>query len=65
MKSRMQARSMLSKRMKDLLDRVTTPIYGEGRDDSLLKVIDGRPPAEYKKQRKMDEINSVKGQYDA
>jgi hypothetical protein len=51
--------------MKDLLDRVTTPIYGEGRDDSLLKVIDGRPPAEYKKQRKMDEINSVKGQYDA
>lgn len=56
---------MLSKRMKDMLDRITTPVYGEGFDDSLLKVIDGRPSAEYKKLRKMDEINSVKGQYDA
>lgn len=65
---------MLSKRMKDMLDRITTPIYcaagerakiGEVYDDTLLKVIDGRPSAEYKKLRKMDEINSVKGQYDA
>lgn len=66
MKSRMQVRSMLSKRMKGMLDRLTTPVYGEGFDDSLLKVIDGtKPLAEYKKLKKMDEINSVKGQYDA
>lgn len=56
---------MLSKRMKGMLDRLTTPVYGEGFDDSLLKVIDGKPAAEYKKLRKMDEINSVKDQYDA
>lgn len=56
---------MLSKKMKGMLDRLTTPVYGEGYDDSLLKVIDGRPVAEYKKLKKMDEINSVKGQYDA
>lgn len=56
---------MLSKRMKGMLDRLTTPVYGEGFDDTLLKVIDGRPPAEYRKLKKMDEINSVKGQYDA
>lgn len=56
---------MLSKKTKGMLDRLTTPVYGEGYDDSLLKVIDGRSPAEYKKLRKMDEINSVKGQYDA
>lgn len=37
----------------------------EYRDDRLLNIIDGRPAAEYKKQRKMDEINSVKDQYDA
>ena len=61
----MLVRSMLSKKMKGMLDRLTTPVYGEGFDDSLLKVIDGRSPAEYKKQRKMDEINSVKDQYDA
>ena len=64
MKLRMQAISMLSKKTKGLLDRLTTPVFGEGYDDSLLKVIDGRTPAEYKKLRKMDEINSVKGQYD-
>jgi len=63
MKSRMQARSMLSKRMKDMLDRVTTPIYGEGRDDSLLKVIGDKPAAEYKKARRLEEIESVKGDY--
>lgn len=57
---------MLSKKMKGMLDRLTTPVYGEGFDDSLLKVIDGgKPIAEYKKLRRMDEINSVKGQYDA
>ena len=54
---------MLSKRMKDLLDRVTTPIYGEGRDDSLLKVIGDKPAAEYKKARRLEEIESVKGDY--
>jgi hypothetical protein len=63
---------MLSKRMKDMLDRLTTDSgYDvnneryEYRDDRLLNIIDGRPAAEYKKQRKMDEINSVKDQYDA
>lgn len=56
---------MLSNKMKGMLDRLTTPVYGEGFDDSLLKVIDGRSPAEYKKQRKMVEIKSVKDQYDA
>ena len=57
---------MLSNRMKDMLDRLTKPIYGDEYDDRLLKIIDGgKPVAEYKKQRKMDEINSVKGQYDA
>ena len=57
---------MLSKKMKGMLDRLTTPVYGEGFDDSLLRVIDGtKPLAEYKKQRKMDEIKSVKDQYDA
>lgn len=74
MKLEMQVRSMLSKRMKDMLDRITTPIYsaagertkvGEVYDDTLIKVIDGRSPAEYKKLKKMDEINFVKGQYDA
>lgn len=56
---------MLSKRMKGMLDRLAKPIYGDEYDDRLLKIIDGRPAAEYKKLRKMDEINSVKGQYDA
>lgn len=65
MKLKKQVRSMLSKKMKGMLDRLTTPLYGEGYDDSLLKVIDGRPAAEYKKQRKLNEINSVKDQYDA
>lgn len=54
---------MLSKKMKGMLDRITTPVYGEGFDDSLLKVIDGRPAAEYKKLKKMDEIKSVEGDY--
>lgn len=55
---------MLSKKMKGMLDRLTTPVYGEGFDDSLLRVIDGtKPLAEYKKQRKMDEIKSVEGDY--
>lgn len=57
---------MLSKKMKGMLDRLTKPIYGDEYDDRLLKIIDGgKPVAEYKKLRKMDEINSVKGQYDA
>lgn len=56
---------MLSKKMKSMLDRLTRSNFSEGYDDSLLKVIDGRPAAEYKKLKKMDEINSVKGQYDA
>lgn len=56
---------MLSKKMKDMLDRLTTTPISKEYDDSLLKVIDGRPAAEYKKLKKMDEINSVKGQYDA
>lgn len=55
---------MLSKKMKGMLDRLTTPVYGEGFDDSLLRVIDGtRPLAEYKKARRLEEIESVKGDY--
>ena len=55
---------MLSKKMKGMLDRLTTPVYGEGFDDTLLRVIDGtKPLAEYRKQRKMDEIKSVEGDY--